>query len=137
MSEEEAAEAGQAEEPLQPTSAAAWPSKEKAEIGTLVGLPSGGVARIAPPPLQYLYITGRVPPKLWALLSEKGLGILSDPLTQMTDEQRRLFRDWMIAESVVEPRVSMARKAGTVYIGDLVDQDKAFVMETLSLRIAG
>ena len=117
------------------TPASAWPSKAKALAGKLVTLPSGAVARLSSPPLQYLYITGRMPPKIVSLLSKEGLQALSDPMKNLSDEQRRLFMDWMIAESFIEPVVSMARKAGTVYIGDLIDQDKAAVMDALSLRI--
>jgi hypothetical protein len=123
--------------PAEPTSAEAWPSKSKALAGTLATLPSGAVARICDPPLQYLYVTGRVPPKIGSLLRKGGLEILADPMNKMDDEQRRLFMDWMIAESFIEPKVSMTRKAGTIYIGDLIDQDKAAVIDALSLRIGG
>lgn len=119
------------------TPASAWPSKSEAQAGVLVTLPSGAVARIAAPPLQYLYVTGRVPAKVLALLRKEGLEALADPMNKLSNEQRHLFMDWMIAESFIEPQVSMARKAGTVYIGDLIDQDKAAVMDALGLRIEG
>lgn len=120
---------------LAPTSAAAWPKKAKA--GILVTLPSGAVARIAAPPIPYLYLTGQTPPKIASFLRKEGLGVLSDPMDKMSDEQRRLFMDWMIAASFVEPKVSMTRKADALYIGDVIEHDKAAVMSRLNLSIEG
>lgn len=131
--EEATPEPEEAPEP-QPTSAADWPSKE-APRGALVTLPSGAVARIAPPPLTYLYSIGAEPPKMTALLKAEGRDALSDPLGKMSPQLRRVFMDWMIAESFVEPQVAMTRKAGCLYVGDLSDADKAFVMDALKLAL--
>ncbi len=123
--------------PLTPTSAGEWPSAEKGAGGNAVELPSGAVARLRYPPLQYLLATGRVPPKLWSRLHKDGTAVLVDPLRTLEAEEIKLFVDWMIAESFVEPRVSMTRKAGGLYIGDLSEDDKSFVMATIGLSLTG
>lgn len=122
--------------PLEPTNASAWPSKDKA-TGIVIELPSGAVARISRPPLQYYIATGRIPPKLWAKVQKEGAELFSDPVNTMTKEEMRLFVDWMISCAFVEPIVSMARKAGTIYVGDLDERDKDEVMSLLGLSLAG
>ncbi len=120
---------------LKATSAADWPLNKVPE-GTVVTLPSGAVARLREPPLRYLLATGRIPPKLWSRLRKDGTAVLVDPLQNLTPEEVRDLINWMIAESFVEPQVSMTRKAGTVYIGDLDERDKDEVMETIGLSLA-
>lgn len=120
--------------PLTPTPAAEWPKKS---AGIVVELPSGAVARLSRPPIQYHIATGRVPPKLWAKVQKEGAEIFADPLNSFTKEELALFVDWMIACAFVEPVVSMTRKAGTQYIGDLDELDKETVMNLLGLSLAG
>jgi hypothetical protein len=124
------------EAPLTPTSAADWPSK-KASEGVVVELPSGCVARLRRPPLQYLIATGRIPPKLWAKVQKEGAELFADPVNTMSKEELSLFIDWMIAAAFMEPEVAMARKDGTLYIGDLSEDDKGEVMDLLGLSLAG
>jgi len=121
---------------LTPTSAADWPATGVPE-GTVVTLPSGAVARLREPPLQYLLATGRVPPKLWAKMQEVGVVLLLDPLKHMGKAEIVLFLDWMIAESFIEPAVSTTRRAGAVYIGDVSEGDKNAVMEAVGLSLMG
>jgi len=122
---------------LTPTSAAEWPTNGKVSRGVVVELPSGAAARLSAPPLQYLLATGRVPPKIWSRLHADGVAVLTDPLRTLDPDEIRLFLDWMIAECFIEPKVSMARKAGTLYIGDLSEDDKNFVMGSMGLSLAG
>ncbi len=122
--------------PLEPTSAANWPTK-KITSGTVVELPSGGIATLKRPPLQYLLATGRVPTKLWARLQKDGPGIFMNPFANLQKEEIKLLIDWMIAESFVEPIVAMTRKSGEIFIDDLSDDDKAFVMGELRLSVTG
>lgn len=119
---------------LVPTPAAEWPKKSP---GVVVELPSGAVARLSRPPIQYYIATGRVPPKLWAKVRKEGGEVFADPLNSFTKEELALFVDWMIAASFVDPVVSMTRKAGAKYIGDLDELDKETVMNLLGLSLAG
>lgn len=142
MADEIEQEAGEATPDAAPaaltaTPAAEWPSKDKMLAGVVVEMPSGGVARLRNPPLQYLLATGRVPPKLWSRLHKEGTAVLIDPLRMLETDEVKVFIDWMIAESFVEPKVSMARKAGTVFIGDIVEEDKQYVMAEMGLSLTG
>ena len=134
--EQEPAEETAPEVALRPTPAADWPSKGEAG-GAVVELPSGGVARLSRPPLQYYIATGRVPPKLWRKVQKEGGEVFADPLNSFSLEELRLFIDWMICCSFIEPVVSMTRKDGTKYIGDLDELDKETVMNLLGLSLAG
>lgn len=120
---------------LQPTSAADWPSKTAAK-GIVIELPSGHVARLRKPPLQYLMATGHFPPKLWAKVKKEGLDPFKDPTKNLGTEDLRLLVDWMVSCSFVDPVVSMTRKVGTVFIGDLDELDKETVMEITGLSLA-
>ena len=122
---------------LTPTSAAEWPTNGKVSKGVVVELPSGGTARISRPPLQYYIATGRIPPKLWAKVQKEGAELFADPVNSMSKEELGLFIDWMVSSAFVEPQVSMSRKAGSVYIGDLDERDKDEVMALLGLSLAG
>lgn len=122
---------------LTPTPAAEWPSKDKLSAGVVVEMPSGGVARLSRPPLQYYIATGRMPPKLWQRVKQDGAAVFDDLVNNFSNEERKLFIDWMISCAFVSPTVSMARKAGTTYIGDLDDNDKEEVMRLLGLSLAG
>ena len=131
---EEAPEAA----PLTPTSAADWPANGKVKPGVVVELPSGAVARIARPPLTYRFMSGiGIPPKIAAAIAKKGAALFEDPLNAMSADERRVLVDWMVALSFVEPRVSMTRKEGAVFIGDLTDLDKDEVVNLLHLSLAG
>ena len=70
---------------------------------------------------------------------EEGEGgeVFADPLNNFTVEELTTFVEWMVASAFVEPKVSMTRKDGEKYIGDLDDQDKEQVMELLGLSLAG
>lgn len=120
---------------LVPTAAADWPSK-KAAKGVVVELPSGHVARLCKPPLQYLLATGHFPPKLWAKVKKEGLDPFKDPTKNLGTEDLRLLVDWMVSCSFVDPVVSMTRKVGTVFIGELDELDKEAVMEITGLSLA-
>ena len=125
-------------EKLQPTSAADWPTNGKVKPGVVVELPSGAVARIARPPLHYRFMSGiGIPPKLAAAMAKKGTAFFTDPLNAMSAEERRIFTDWMIAAAFVEPKVSMTRKEGSLFIGDLDERDKDEVAGLLGLSLAG
>ena len=120
---------------LTPTSAADWPSK-KSE-GLVVELPSGCVAHLRRPPLQYYIATGRVPAKLWARVQKDGAELFADPVNTMTKDELASFIDWMISAAFIAPKVSMSRKPGALYIGDVSDEDKDEVMQLLGLSLAG
>jgi len=122
---------------LTPTSAAEWPSKEKMLAGVVVEMPSGGVARLSRPPLQYYIATGNMPPRLWKKVEKEGAEVFDDLVNNFSNEERKLFIDWMISCAFIDPQVSMARKAGTTYIGDLDDHDKEEAMRLLGLSLAG
>ena len=119
---------------LTPTPAREWPEKAP---GIVVELPSGGVARLRRPPIQYYIATGHVPPKLWKKVQKEGGEVFADPLNNFTVDELALFVDWMVAAAFVEPKVSMTRKAGEQYIGDLDELDKEEVMSLLGLSLAG
>lgn len=119
---------------ITPTSAADWPTKAP---GIVVQLPSGGVARLRRPPIQLYIATGRVPSRLWKKVQKEGGEVFADPLNSFTSDELAIFVDWMVAASFVEPKVSMTRKDGEKYIGDLDELDKERVMELLGLSLAG
>ena len=131
-------EAPEAEAPaLVPTSAADWPTNGKVTRGVVVELPSGAVARLARPPLQYLIATGQIPTKLWAKVQKEGAEVFADPIGTFSKDDLKTFVDWMVSTAFVEPKVSMSRKDGSVYVGDLDDGDKEQVMQLLGLSLAG
>jgi hypothetical protein len=124
-------------EELHPTSAADWPTGGTVKDGIVVELPSGAVARLSRPPLQYFIATGRVPTKLWAKVQKQGAQMFEDPLNAMSKEELTVFIDWMLSCAFVEPKVTMTRKDGCVYIGDLDERDKEEVMQLLGLSLRG
>ena len=124
---------------LTPTPAAEWPSKDKMLAGVIVEMPSGRVARISRPPLQYYIATGNMPPRLWKKIQKEGAEVFDDLVNNFSNEERKLFIDWMISCAFIDPKVSMACRAGNdfTYIGDVDDHDKEEVMRLLGLSLAG
>ena len=126
---------------LTPTPAAEWQSKDKMLAGVVVEMPSGGVARLSRPPLQYYIATGNMPPRLWKKVEKEGADVFDDLVNNFSNEERKLFIDWMISCAFLDPKVSMTRPpksdVNTRYIGDLDDHDKEEAMRLLGLSLAG
>jgi hypothetical protein len=120
-----------AQERLTPTSIAQWPKKFP---GLELKLPSGAVARVSPPPSMYLAATGRVPPKLRKVLGKftnEEMGRLTELLEP---ELLELLMDWLVAESFLDPKVSLLPREGYLCIADIDVHDRDFVARSLQLK---
>lgn len=118
--------------PVQPTAAAEWP---KEVPGQLVTLPSGAVARVAKPPFLYLVATDRVPARIRAILkgfNPKDVLRLNDALKR---EDMNYILDYFVAESFLEPKVSMQPAKGCLHVKRIDDRDKEAIIELLDLRL--
>lgn len=119
-------------EVFEPTPVEQWPKKTAPLELTL---PSGAKARIRRPATTLLLRTGQVPPRLRAAIAKASKEQLqADPLAALGDASS-LALDWMVAASFVEPQVTMQRKKGCLYIDDLDEADKDFVIAELDLKM--
>ena len=80
---------------------------------------------------------GRVPPKVRKRLDETDATTIDGILKAFTADERKLFVDWIISCAFVEPEVSMTRKDGSTYIGDIDEADKDEVLMLLGVSFAG
>jgi hypothetical protein len=119
------------EAPLTPTPADEWP---KALPGLILELPSGAVARVSAPPSMYLTATGRIPPRLRQALN----GLSSEQMGHLTDvlepEMLELLMDWMVAESFLEPKVSLLPREGYLCVADIDVRDRDYIARSLELK---
>ena len=113
------------EEVLTPTSAAEWPKASEPEPVTL---PSGAVVVLRNPNVYVLMRSGEVPPKVTKLGLKYGPGELPEGEDMLT------VLDWMVSVSFVDPPCSFTRRKGCLWIGNVSDDDKAFVIEHLGLK---
>jgi len=94
-------------------------------------LPSGNTVRIAPPPVLWLGMTGKIPAHLVAI----GKHHIADG-KPWTPEENEQVLDYLIAESFVEPKATIYTKApkGVLSIARMSDRDKQAVALTLRLQ---
>jgi hypothetical protein len=107
------------------TSAEEWPTDDGAEDLTL---PSGAKVRVAPPPVFWLGVTGRIPAHLQAIAKKHQ----ADGKDWAPAENQQVV-EWLISESFIEPKVSLGKKPGCLLIAKLSDRDKEAVVMELRL----
>ena len=122
---DESVEADTAAEDAAYTSADEWPADDGGE--DLV-LPSGAKVRVAPPPVLWLGMTGQIPAHLVAIARHH-----EADGKDWTPAENMQAIEWLVAVAFVEPKVSIARKAGYLPISKLSDRDKEAV--AMKLRI--
>jgi hypothetical protein len=108
-----------------PTAAADW----RATKPITLDLPSGNVATVKKPSLFLAIKTGRLPENVRAMM-EKSLHNEPAALDEVV-----AATEWLVAESFVEPQVSLVPREGAVCIADIDDDDKQAVVRTLDLSL--
>ena len=110
---------------LTPTPAAEWPKRSDPEP---VKLPSGGVAVLRQPNVYVMARIGELPAKV------RKIGEAHGPDEALGGDDLLTMLDFLVSSSFVEPPCSFTRRKDTLYVGDISDEDKAFVIEYLGLK---
>ena len=114
------------EDALQPTPAAEWPKKADPAP---VALPSGAVAVLRQPNVYVMARIGEMPAKVRKIGETQKFG------ETLVGEDLLVMLDFLVAASFVEPKCSFTRRKGVLCIADVDEEDKAFVIELLGLRV--
>jgi hypothetical protein len=112
-------------EELVPTPADQW----EEDVDKVITLPSGNVAKLREPAFQMHVLLNTFPPHLRAITEKH----IADKKEWGQAENQQLL-DWLICESFVEPRVSLAKKTGCLHISRISDRDKGAVVFALNLQ---
>ena len=115
------------EEPREYTSIEDWPAQD--DGGLDLDLPSGAHVRLAPPPIVWLGVTGRLPARLLAIVKAR-----TAKSQDLSDDEMRELLEWLIAASFVHPKVSTTKKPDCLHISRLTDRDKEAVAMALELQ---
>ncbi len=110
------------------TSADEW--QARGDGGSDLTLPSGAKVRVCQPKVALLQMTGRVPAYLLAIIRKHA----ADNKPWTVKESTWLV-DWLITQSVTSVTITMTRKPGAVFIGDVSDADKNALIATLGLQV--
>lgn len=110
------------------TPADEWPTDDGGED---MALPSGAKVRVAAPPVMLLGMTGELPAHLLAI----GKKHQADK-KPWTAAETRASLEWLIAESFVKPKASIAKNPpkGVLSIARMSDRDKEYVAMHLHLQ---
>jgi hypothetical protein len=109
------------------------PADEYPVVKTLeLEMPSGARVRVRKPSVFYLVEHGLVPAQVRKIIG-RGSAKNAKPLTE---EEVMVVLNFLVAASYVSPKVSTSRKAGSIYVHDIPDEDRQAVIAALDLEAA-